>query len=466
MRRSGEDGGRAETRSALPGVAVGLVAAVILFGTLLPAGPPGEEPTMWCGTSVICGTRGMADAVVNIFLFLPFGAALRTWLRSTSRSVVVAVLFSMAIETTQLFVPGRMTSVGDVIFNGLGGAIGTCLVATAPVWLYPSRRIRAWLAGAALAAALGVVFATGLGVRAALPAPPYWVQWTPTPPSGARYRGRVLSATLAGDTLRVGVHDASRRLRRRITAGSPLSVRFVLGPAPSSMAPLVRIVTGYGDDVAQLAVIGTDLVFDLRRHGIVLRMHDPSIIFPDALAHAKAGDVETVRIWKARDGTYCVSSTSLGRSLCGGGFTAGRGWAFLLGDESMSTGLRRLFDGAWLLFVFFPVGVLAGSVRITGALTAASTAGLFLLPYVSGLLPTPPTELASGVLGILLGAAVRASVIVARHRSMRSKAASNTSDAPPNGSRTSLRRTASGSRSPIRIVLPRGLPYHRSSARR
>ena len=74
------------------------------------------------------------EFTANIVLFLPFGAAavftvpLRAPAAASTLIVIgTGCLASTAIELTQLAVPGRVTTISDVIANTLGTAIGLAL---------------------------------------------------------------------------------------------------------------------------------------------------------------------------------------------------------------------------------------------------------------------------------------------------------------------------------------------------
>jgi glycopeptide antibiotics resistance protein len=70
----------------------------------------------------------LLNAVGNVLLFMPFGAALCLRglpLRKTVRS---GIAISVVVEITQLLIPGRTTSVDDVLLNTLGALLGHALV--------------------------------------------------------------------------------------------------------------------------------------------------------------------------------------------------------------------------------------------------------------------------------------------------------------------------------------------------
>ncbi|MCP5145122.1 MAG: VanZ family protein [Gammaproteobacteria bacterium] len=98
------------------------VVIVILLLTLSPfrfASPPPWRIS-WLGTE---------DTPANFLLFLPVGFFFRLALPPHVRGGLLATLllgtaFSAAIEITQLWLPARLTSLFDVIANGLGALAG------------------------------------------------------------------------------------------------------------------------------------------------------------------------------------------------------------------------------------------------------------------------------------------------------------------------------------------------------
>src|SRR5207247_7607868 len=109
--------------------------AVILAATLWPVS--GKEAGRW-RSCVVCSDRGTADVLVNILLFLPFGAALAAAGVPVSRCVLGGALVSAGVEFAQLYLPGRDPSLGDVVSNTVGSGLGVVLVTTAPRWMLPA----------------------------------------------------------------------------------------------------------------------------------------------------------------------------------------------------------------------------------------------------------------------------------------------------------------------------------------
>ncbi len=75
----------------------------------------------------------LADLLGNIALFAPFGIVLGVRGLGGRQAVLLGCALSTAIELTQLFVPGRTTSVDDVLLNTLGTALGFLVGRRVPV---------------------------------------------------------------------------------------------------------------------------------------------------------------------------------------------------------------------------------------------------------------------------------------------------------------------------------------------
>jgi glycopeptide antibiotics resistance protein len=107
---------------------LGLIFAI----TLVPARGPNELQLV----PLIRIVRGftppvepavVTNAVGNIFLFLPLGAALCLLGLRRRTTVLTGFCLSTAIEITQLFIPGRTTSADDVLCNTVGAVLGFLL---------------------------------------------------------------------------------------------------------------------------------------------------------------------------------------------------------------------------------------------------------------------------------------------------------------------------------------------------
>src|ERR1043166_1066671 len=135
--------GMRSTVASAPHVRVGVTITVlalagILIATLRPDSNP-PLPSHWC---LICGTQGGVDAILNVLLFLPLGVGLALTGFSWRGTTVCALVTSVLVELAQLAViAGRDATIGDVITNTLGGAVGFAVATFWVVLTRPSRNV-------------------------------------------------------------------------------------------------------------------------------------------------------------------------------------------------------------------------------------------------------------------------------------------------------------------------------------
>ena len=340
---------------ALAPVWGGLILLVTLVG--VESGPADRPIGTFC---LICGDRGGADALLNVALFVPlgFGVALAA---GRGAAIGSALLLSLTVEALQVLTPGRFPTLGDVVFNTAGGAIGAVLVgavAAAPAWLAsPDRRGRLWLRG--FSAALLVVPVVLLAPAA--PASDWWMQWTPDLGHMVAYEGRVLDARVGSTPVPDGPMDADPGLRASLVRGADLDVRFVAGAPPAGIAPIVSTYTGDRRQVMMIGADGFDVVYYRRTLANVFALDQPGVRWPAALS-APPGD--TVRLRIARDGGgVCLLLD--GRVDCSRSLGVRDGWRVLLGGptQPLGPGLIYLLGLGWAVLGGVPAGLGAASVR-------------------------------------------------------------------------------------------------------
>jgi VanZ family protein len=112
-----------------------LIVAVIVYGSLYPwhFAPQNQNPFLallhsWPETWDIFATR---DAILNISVYFPLGvAAFLAMSKKLSRSaagtaaLVAGLILSVTLEVFQVYVPGRVSSIFDVLCNFIGTAAG------------------------------------------------------------------------------------------------------------------------------------------------------------------------------------------------------------------------------------------------------------------------------------------------------------------------------------------------------
>lgn len=335
-------------RLRLP-VAVLVATAAILLATLTPSGHEGAAG--WDGC-VFCGSRGTADALLNVLLFLPLGAALAGRGIGGRRSVALAAVLSAAVEAAQLLVPGRDPSPPDLLFNTLGGAAGYALGLRMDILLRPSRRAAGWMALAWSVLAAGMMGATGWLAAPAPPPGPYVGQWTPETGDYPLLPARVLEARIGSIPIPRGRFGPEAGVRRALADGEPLTVRWIVGWRIDEPAPLLRIVGQGRKEAAALFIHRERLIVVRRTRAGRMRLDQPVLAAPDVIRGIAPGDTVTLRIdfagraaemrtdhgWRARDG-----------------IGPGRGWALLM--SRMDADRTRWMDAAWLICWILPLAL-------------------------------------------------------------------------------------------------------------
>ena len=132
---------------------------MILVITLTPAG---NGPPLPFSFELGVGRRWLADAILNLCLFIPLGFALGWNSRSPAKAVCLGLLLSITVEMAQMWIPGRDPSLTDIIFNTAGTAVGALIALRPRVWLLPDQRSSVALTALGVAAATLVMTMTAL----------------------------------------------------------------------------------------------------------------------------------------------------------------------------------------------------------------------------------------------------------------------------------------------------------------
>ncbi len=383
-----------------------LWAAAVAGLTLTPQATVLREADLpQISACLVCGSRGTADAFLNLLLFLPFGILLRDRGWKLRHVAGLALALSTSIETSQHFIPGRYSNLADMLWNTTGAWVGAALWSLRARWLPGAGRDAARLRAFAVALPALATLAFGWLMKPVLPPEPYWGQWTPDLGFMEPYRGQVLEARLDSMGVPPGRFPPGAHPRRLLSGDWRLDARIVKGPPPTRLAPILNIYDGKRREVTMLGAVGQELVFRERTLATRVRLDDPALRVPGMLAGTPTGDTVAVGVMR-RGGSRCLS---VGGSERCPELTPGRAWALLLPD-SWSKGVRRSLDAVWMLLLLLPVGF--WSERKRDAVTSGVAAGLLIgLAVAATRIGLPPwMEVGGAVLGVLVGYALRSAV--------------------------------------------------------
>ncbi len=356
---------------------------------------------------ILCGSRGNADALVNVILFAPLGLGLAMMGRTGFRWIGYAAVLSATIEFAQLVIPGRDPSLGDVWFNTLGAAIGQIAAHIGRRWLVSDDRSAARLSVAASAAAILVYGLTARLLAPIFPSSAYYARWSANIPQLEWYHARGLRGTLGSIPLRAGEIPQSAEVRRLLLDGAPLHIEAIAGPPVRALGPLFVIVDERGREVLLIGPDRDDLVLRYRTRAARWRLDQPDLRLRGALAGIARGDTLSIDARLEAGGTCLLLN---GTGTCHLGYTIGSGWALLLFPEHFPPWLQQLLGSAWVGAFVIPVGLWARKRPETLLAAVILVVGLFGLPARTGLLPTPPTQLLGAGVAWMLGAALQATL--------------------------------------------------------
>lgn len=386
----------------------------IAVATLTPTAQVGEDLPFGC---VVCGSEGGIDALANVLLFVPLGVGLALSGTRPTRALVLVALTTLGVELLQLrFIAGRDTSLGDLVWNTVGGAAGFWAV----------RRWRDLVApGGRIAAALLVVWTSlwviGTATTAWSLAPSLFTRWRWVAHVGAPERVRgpkpdVLAARLGDTPLRTGWVADEGAIRGALLGGEVLDATAAVPVGTPRLANLVVVDEARsGQVIASLQRSGSGAAYYLRTRAAVLQLRSPTLVLPGAFA--VPGD--TVRLRGAREPRSIVveAASRRGTARAVAHPSPNWGWTLLLPPRLSRTDRLAVYTALWIGVFVFPIGYWAAQVGGLGGRAVALPAviappvALAVIPAVAGLAPVAWTEYAAWAaataLGLGLGSAVR-----------------------------------------------------------
>jgi hypothetical protein len=395
---------------------------VIAYATLLPE-PPEDVGTVFC---LLCGPLGGVSGILNVFLFAPLGLGLALSGLPPKRAILGMCALSVLIETTQFFaITGRFATVGDVITNSIGGALGFAIGFYAPVLLRPASRAASNLSLAWSVLWLAIQAISSFGFSTAIPRSEFYGEIAGRFGGFEQFRGTVVRASIDDINMPATRFPDSEKLRQLLLR--PAIVRASVLPATptSDIAPIVRIADSSQREILLLAQNDDNLMFGVRTGAAFLRLRPPYFALADAFANLQPGDSrltsDTLSL-SARYSEHEVWMRAEGRVNKEHRIpiTASLGWTLLFPAQWLIEGTRTelIVSGIWVACLLLPMGYWGrGIVRFPRTIEDAEFrimaapiallilyVGLVTLPHAFGVPAAPTRDWLAALIGILSGA--------------------------------------------------------------
>ena len=241
---------------------------------------------------LICGSRGGVDAVLNIILFVPLGIGLGLLGARARLALSAMCVLSALIETTQFFfIAGRDATIGDVVMNTLGGALGLVIGRHAFTLLRPSSRIALLLSVGGSIVWLAIQTVSASGFSPAIPSSEYYGEIARQLGHFEQFRGRVLHASIADVPVPDTRFADSRKVRELLDHGATVTTTVLPAGRTHDIAPIVRVADARQREIVLLAQDGDKLIFGVRTRAVVLGFRPPIFALSDLFPAVARRDI-------------------------------------------------------------------------------------------------------------------------------------------------------------------------------
>lgn len=407
-------------------ITIGSVVA-ILFATMFPAsGQPVDSHLC-----LVCGTRGGVDFVLNVLLFIPLGIGLALSGIPWNRAIFTACALSVTIETVQFFfIPGRDATLGDVLTNTIGGAVGFAVANNAAIWLRTAPRTAAILGVGWCAVWLAIQAISSFAFAPSIPDSKYYGQIARQLGDFAVFPGRVLEATIGN----IAITDAQLRdvdsVGRRLLAGATVSATVLPAGPTNDIAPIVRVADDEQREIVLLAQDERSLLFGARTGAAILRLR-PALFamtgaFASGIAKPRSSSSDPLTLNARYDGREAQLTARSGSVSRGSRIpvSSSLGWTLVLPFQWYIEGTRTelAISLIWIACLTVPIGYLGACVArsddpgwnaatvalclLAGAATLIT--GLCVVQHAFGLRAAPIRDWLAAISGIVAGGALAA----------------------------------------------------------
>jgi hypothetical protein len=397
--------------------------AAMAFATLTPA----PDDTIGSHLCLVCGLVGGVSAILNVFLFVPLGIGLALSGWSAKRALIAMCALSVLIETAQLVIPGRDSTLGDVLTNSFGGALGFAIGRYAFALLRPSPRLALALCIGWSALWLGIQTISGFGLSPAIPTANYYGQIAPRLGNFEQFHGRVLRASIADIGLSDTRFENNAEVRDLLLRGATVATTVVPSSPTHGLAPIIRVADERDREIALLAQSGKDLVFGVRTGAEVLRLRPLFFAVADVFPAVLSGNTGIASDEITVGARYSAREASANAQTVGGShehripIAGWLGWTMVMPFQWYIEGTSTEFvlSLTWIACLLIPLGywgtalaraspgrhaarVRMAAVPVTLVLLYL---GLVVLPEWFGVTATPFSGWLAALTGIVLGGA-------------------------------------------------------------
>ena len=379
------DGSQMARRTGLAIAAGG--AACIALATLIPVRGSGSSSTP--SLCIACGALGGVDLVLNVLLFVPFGFGLRLARVSSRRAIFASFALTLLVELLQLrVVAGRDASLGDLLANALGGAIGVLVASRWRTLVAPSGPTARRLTIAGVVGWLSLLGATAWLLQPSIPYQRLWGQWVPVRAHLVPFEGRLLSLSVNEVPVERAM-EVSRidDLRAALTSDQArVEARVVAGPPTAKLAAIARVANPL-TEAFLLGQEGRALVFRLRLRAADLRLRTPTFALEDVFPATLGSDTLDVAAGLRRGAVFLEGSGRGTRAAGSVALSPALGWSIVLPFDHPNGVRQYLRSALWIGGLLFPVaywgaaadGRSSRPVRIRWQLMPAAAAILYLV---------------------------------------------------------------------------------------
>lgn len=345
----------------------------IAWMTLRPSVGSPDLP-FWC---ILCGSLGLVDFLLNVALFLPLGLCLANLTRRRALPIAIGFAVTLVVEFLQWrLIPGRDASLGDLLSNTLGTALGAGIRFFVP-WASAARGRLAQSLAWGSAAATTLLLIASSWLLAPLPVRyPLAVQWAPIRPYMDRFLGTILDASFNDRELReFEVLRGDGVTRSGVSLEASLTVPSVTTRLP---AHVLRLAWGPYEG-AMLGQRRGDLTFRASQRAAAWLLRPLLVRLPAALPDSNPGsEVRVVALSTAAG--LALSQTRSGSTPRAAWLprTPGLGWTLVLPRETPLGKEARFFSAIWLMLLVLPAAFLVEGAGTEIGLRAAGPLVLLL----------------------------------------------------------------------------------------